>query len=204
MVDKKKPGLINPGSLDSSRGQDNVGNVLHLLESHFKMPHVIDAGDIANNPDAKAMATFLPFVVEALEGQTLFSGTPERSVFTRGSTAEPTHTGAPAAAAPSSSYRSDAQPSFVSPRSASPPPQAQPRFVGGGGGGSVAARTTPLRNFSASVTAKYPGVQFDAVNVDGKSAEGQLACQQCNGQLGSGRVFKFLQVSIPFPFFFFF
>ncbi len=195
MVDKKKSGLINPSSMDPSRGVDNVGNALHLLETHFKMPHVMDASDIANNADAKAMATFLPFVVEALDGP-MFSAHQERAVFSRASESSPSsHTPAASntpASAPASSYHAESSPSHYSASSAPnyvSAPAPAPRYVGGGG--SVPARTTPLRNFSASITAKYPGTKFEGVNVDGKSADGQAACQQCGGQIGSGRAFKF-------------
>lgn len=197
MIDKKKPGLINPAGLDPSRGVDNVGNALHLLETHFGMPHVIDAVDVCTNPDAKAMATFLPFVVEALDGP-LFSSHRENPVFSRTSAVEPSSGGgsssgshgghAPQRLSPR------AEPSYVAPRSSSPPPAAAGvarSFVGGAGGGSVPARTTPLRNFSAAVNAKYPGTSFEGVNVDGKSSEGALPCHQCGGAMGSGRAFKF-------------
>jgi hypothetical protein len=198
MIDKKKSGLINPASLDASRGVDNVGNALHLLETHFKMPHVMDAADIANNADAKAMATFLPFVVEALDGP-LYSAHQDRAVFSRASgVSEPSvnvgsHSSSSSShhAEPSHalSHASSYTPSYASSAAVASAPA--PRYVSGGG--SVAARTTPLRNFSAAVTAKYPGTSFEGVNVDGKSAEGQLPCQQCGGQIGSGRAFKFFQ-----------
>lgn len=73
MINNKKPNLINPDALDASKGIDNVGNALHLLEQHFHMPHVLDAADLcADAPDEKAMVTFWPYVINALEGGSAF------------------------------------------------------------------------------------------------------------------------------------
>ncbi len=191
MVDKKRSGLINPASLDPSRGVDNVGNALHLLETHFKMPHVVDAQDIANNPDPKVMATFVPFLVEALEGTPAVGrgGDDGPRVFSRASAA----TQPPPASSGSPVSPPSQRPAYVSsqPAAASPASYAAPRGGGGEGGGPVVVRTTPLLNFSSPIIAKYPGISFQAVNVDGRSAEGALPCHQCQGELGNGRAFKF-------------
>ncbi len=187
MVDKKRPGLINPSALDASKGADNVGNALHLLETHFKMPHVVDASDIAVNPDSKVMATFLPFVIEALEGTPAVGRGGQDDgprVFARSSAAS-----VPSAASHSTSPP-PSRPAYVS---SAPSPAAGPaaRGAGGGGGAPVAVRTTPVLDFSSSVIAKYPGVSFTAVNVDGRSAQGAIPCHQCHSEMGNGRAFKF-------------
>jgi hypothetical protein len=195
MVDKKKSGLINPAALDASRGADNVGNALHLLETHFKMPHVVDAQDIASNPDSKVMATFIPFLIEALEGTPAVGrqGDDGPRVFSRGSAVA----SSPASAASSGSVSPPpSRPAYIS--SQPSPGASQASYVapregggGGGGGGPVQVRTTPLLNFSSSIISKYPGISFQGVNVDGRSAEGALPCHQCHGELGNGRAFKF-------------
>lgn len=217
MVDQKKKGLINPDSLDASRKVDNVGNALYLMEQHFGLAHVLDASDIANNPDEKAMAAFLPTVVEALEGRA-FAASPAHDdhapkVFSRASTnATDAHviTSPPrnTATTPTRSTSTSAMPgasiapspsrgghvptqSYLGRGAGAGAPVNSSAPSGGAGRPPTGVRTTPLLDFSTAVASKYPGIPFTAVNVDGRSQEGLIPCQQCGGELGNGRCFKF-------------
>ena len=203
MIDRKRDKLINPETLDTSVGEKNVGDALYLLETHFKLPKkILTASDIVQTPDQRAMRVFLTFVADAISGEnTVGAGIDDGPRVFSSPSASAVST--PVKAATSSVVHSTTSPvSYASPVSYTSPSVYQTTSTTSttaavaaprpsASGASVATRSTPLKNFSQAISSKYPGIKFDAINVDGRSAEGQSPCQQCGGALGDGRCFRF-------------
>ena len=65
----KKPESLDPNKILNNKEdkKTNVEELLKLLEETFQVPHVLDTEDITEEPDEKAMMTFLSYVIQALE-----------------------------------------------------------------------------------------------------------------------------------------
>merc|ERR1712232_730001 len=68
MIHAKKPDALDTNTiLKSDDKLENVKKVINALEGEFEVPHVIAPEDIVDEPDEKAMMTFLSCAIKGLE-----------------------------------------------------------------------------------------------------------------------------------------
>lgn len=68
MINAKKPNVLDTKAILKSPDKlDNMNKIMDCLDKEFEVPHVIEAGDIVDEPDEKSMMTFLSMAIEGLE-----------------------------------------------------------------------------------------------------------------------------------------